>query len=70
MLSISGACKIYMEFFVSENIFLFKPHNIMKVLRSQALPVVRKMFQGPIGTIIIFRQCVSQKHGFLFLEKF
>ena len=26
--------------------------------------------QGPIGTIIIFRQCVSQKHGFLFLEKF
>ena len=26
-------------------------------------------FQGPIGAIIIFRQCVSQKHGFLFLEK-
>ena len=26
--------------------------------------------QGPIGTIIIFRQCVSQRHGFLFLEKF
>ena len=25
--------------------------------------------QGPIGTIIVFRQCVSQKHGFLFLEK-
>ena len=28
------------------------------------------LIQGPIGTIIIFRQCVSQKHGFLFLEKF
>ena len=25
--------------------------------------------QGPIGAIIIFHQCVSQKHGFLFLEK-
>ena len=44
MLSISGTCKIYMELFVSENIFLFKPHVIMKVLRSEALPVVRKRF--------------------------
>ena len=44
MLSISGTCKIYMELFVSENIFLFKPHVIMNVLRSQVLPVVRKRF--------------------------
>ena len=28
------------------------------------------VLQGSIGTIIIFRQCVSQKHGFLFFEKF
>ena len=26
--------------------------------------------QGPIGTTTISHQCVSQKHGFLFLEKF
>ena len=41
MLSISGTCKIYTELFVPENIFPFKPHVIMKLLRSQALPVVR-----------------------------
>ena len=45
MLSISGTCKIYMELFVSERIFLFRPQVIMKVLRiCQALPVVRKRF--------------------------
>ena len=35
---------MYMELFVPENIFLFKAHVIMKVLRSQVLPVVRKRF--------------------------
>ena len=39
--SISGTCKMYTELFVSDNIFLFKPHVVMKLLRSQALPVVR-----------------------------
>ena len=29
------------ELFVPENIFLFKPNVIMKLLRNQALPVVR-----------------------------
>ena len=27
-------------------------------------------YQESVGTTTIFRQCVSQKHGFLFLEKF
>ena len=44
MLSISATCKIYMELFVPENIFLFKAQVIMKVLRSQVLPLVRTRF--------------------------
>ena len=52
MLSISGTCKIYMELFVPENIFFSKPHVIMKVLRSQALPVVRKRFDLNCNTAL------------------
>ena len=42
MLSISETCKTYTELSL-KNIFIFKPHVVMELLRSQALTVVTRI---------------------------